>query len=213
MKEDPADDALSALQRERWNDPRHEAELLARLEGLEHSGPPPRRWPQLLCAAVLGGVATAATVTAADGWRWLAELFTVEIVDVERDGSGGVERMVIDDGQRRLMLQAIDAPLEQVVEVERVGGGTLRLRVLREGDLGLVPAFAAVGEAEGPPTPGQRLVLRRITPEAFRGEVQKEGLVLSALDGGVVSRTVVLPPVPGAERRYSDGSALVEVLD
>jgi hypothetical protein len=210
---DPAADALASLQCERWQGPEHAAELLLRLERQERRAAAPRRWPLLAAGALLGGVVTAATVTAADGWRWLARLFAVRVVDVDRDGAGEIRRLTLEDERGRLLLlRPVDGPVVQVVEVEREGGGTLRLRVLQEGDLGLVLAFAAIG-SDTAPEPGRRLVLRQITPERFRATFRGTALAITSLPAAGPPRTVVLEPVPGRPGCYSDGAALLEVVE
>jgi hypothetical protein len=215
VKGDPAERALRSLHGERWLQQGHEAALLAQLQLLQHpsTAKPSRRWPLLAAGILIGVIATAATVTAADGWRWLARLLGVQVVDLERQGDA-IHRLTLEDEQgHRVVLQPIaDAP-EQVIAVDREGGGTLRLRVVKEGDTGLVPAFAAVDQRQAPAV-GQHLQLRRVSPEHFVAGVHGDVLQLTSSPAdGAAGRTFVLRAVAGQPQRFTDGNAVLEIVE
>ncbi|HEX5052890.1 MAG TPA: hypothetical protein VFZ65_14030 [Planctomycetota bacterium] len=220
--EDPVARDWLSLQAERWHDPGHEAELLRRLElpaRATPAAPDPGRWRLLAAGILLGVTATTATLTAATGWRWLRALFFVRVVDVERGADGEIQSLVLDSEGKRLLLKPIDLDAEQadparaaVVTVDRRDGGALRLRVLRDGGIGLAPAYVA-SDPGAQPVPGMNLVLHQISADSFTARFVDAALVLRRHQQGEPPRDIELRPAPGRPHVYTNGTTIVEVLD
>ena len=213
MTHDPLANLLQPLRDRTWTAPAHRTALLAQLESERH-------WPArrsraktaAMCAALV--VVFAAAIGAAP---FVLRLFALEIVDVERDADGKVERLTLKtDDDRRIELVPLrrdrdfDRPV--LVVVPQKGGGELSLHVLRDVDLDLLPQYVQVdGGAASETQPGERFAVRAV-PCPWRVTLEAERLVLEG-DGG---RRIELPRIAtaaGSLPRYGDERGLVEVLD
>lgn len=212
MNHDPIADLLRPLRDRTWHDPRHQQALRDRLTS---AGLAPRRgsWARRAAVSVLLIAVFAAAV---GGAPYVLRWFSLEVVDVQRDATGDIERIQLKTDDATLELRPLrrdrefDPPV--VVVVPKKGGGELRVQVLRDVELDLLPKWVPVDEGgSSEPRTGQRFAVRevpcpwQITHEAGR-------LVLE----GAGARRIELPRIPtptGSLPRYGDDRGLVEVLD
>ncbi len=227
MTADDRDDLvplLRPLREQTWEAGLHRDQLRARIEATPRAR---SRWTTLAWAAA-GGAFAAVLLAATGGARFLQELFGLEIVDVQRDAAGNVERITVrPDDATPLQLQPLEEGHEfekaVVVMVPRRDGGELRVGVWRDNGLDLLPTFVSVNDrpgndrtvsddADARVRPGARFTVREV-PCPWRVVSCGESLVLAAASG---DRRIELPRLPvtkGALPRYGDARGLVEILD
>lgn len=211
--DDPLEHALRPLRTLSWNDEAHRVALRTRLDAEARA---PRRRSRtrtaLACAALI-----AALAAAAGSAPFLMRLFAIEVLDVQRGPDGKVERITVRaDESATVELRPLsrdrdfDPPV--VVTVPGRDGGELRLQVLRDIELELVPRYVPVDVDGGAETrPGARFAVRA-APCPWRAAREPERLVLEG-DG---DRRIELPRIPtpsGSSPRYGDERGIVEVLD
>ena len=197
-----------------WQAGEHRDALLRDIEAL------PRRRSRfhLVRSALAGGLVVATLLAATGGARFLQRLFGLEIVEVERDAEGQVERITVrtDEATTLLLRPWTDASeLERpvVVALPRSGGGEVRVTVHRDRDLDVLPKYVQV---EGTPgsgvQPGARYAVRQL-PCPWTVTVTADKLTLRAVAGDRTRELPRVPTAPGTKARYGDDRSLLEVLD
>ncbi|HEX6813337.1 MAG TPA: hypothetical protein VF384_17080 [Planctomycetota bacterium] len=210
---DPLARLLRPLVSATWQPGDHAERLLRELEAVR-----PARSRRALLLAALAGALAATLIAATGGARFLQRLFGLEVVDVERDAHGNIDRITVHtDDARTLELKpwTDDYELERPVPVTlpRHGGGEVRVRVLRDRDLHVLPRFVQENaSAAGEVTTGAKYTVREV-PCPWTAAVTRQAVTLHPVAGGekvVLSR---VETVAGAPARYGNESTLLEVVD
>ncbi len=211
---DPLARLLQPLRATNWRASDHRDALRELLAALAPLGPPRSRLRRALICAGLVAALAAATGAA----PLLERLFTIEVVDVRRDANGNVERITVQaDGKTMLELEPLQPGREMeqpvIVAVPKVGGGELRIRVLRDHELELLPRFVpTTGSGAPSPSPGERFAVRAV-PCPWRVARSAERLVLLTVAGDRRIELLRVPMPHDSLPRYGDERGVVEILD
>lgn len=206
---DPLAHLLRPLAAEHWRDAGHAAALLARLQ----TPPRPRRRFWLLAVLALASLLLLSATFVS------RHFFTAVIVDVQRGVDGSIERITMRTDDREILVQLVPVdgevpdPVAVELELERVDGGKLALRVLRDRDRLLVPVLRAT-LPESPdttePVPGARYQVREL-PSPWLVRLEANALVLVSRASSAYSRRLQRLPTNTPLPRYGDDRIEVEL--
>lgn len=213
LEPDPLAQMLQPLRAETWQAGEHREALLRSVQTARR-----RSRLNLVWSALAGGLVAATLLAATGGARFLQRLFGLEIVEVERDTEGQVERITVrtDEATTLLLRPWTDTyELERpvVVTLPRSGGGQVRVAVHRDRDVDVLPRYVSVEGASGTGVqPGARHAVRQL-PCPWTVTVTADKLTLRAVAGDRTRELPRVPTAPGTTVRYGDDRCLLEVLD
>lgn len=212
LEPDPLAQMLQPLRAETWQAGGHREALLRCVQAARR-----RSRMHLVWSALAGGLVAAALLGATGGARFLQRLFGLEIVEVERDAEGQVERITVRTDEATLLLKpwTDDYELERpvVVTLPRSGGGEVRVAVHRDRDLDVLPRYVPVEGGPGAAVqPGARYAVRQL-PCPWTVTVTADKLTLRAVAGDRTRELPRVPTAPGTTARYGDDRSLLELLD
>ena len=219
-EQDPLSRLLQPLTDATWDGDEHRRQLLHELE----RSPRRRSRGALLLSALAGGVIAAMLLAATGGARFLQRLFGFEVVDVQRDARGNIERVTVhtDDNKTLQMRPWTDASeLEEPVPVtlRKHGGGDVHVLVLRDRDLSLLPRYVQEGASQtnsgtssGSMATGAKYTVREV-PCPWTIAVAADAVTLHAVAGGTTVELPRIATAPGSLARYGNDRALLDVVD